>query len=624
MWNGSVIAKHPGGHPVSHSLPPNTRLRRLSPPIAIFLLVFVGHALSPITTSFDSRWTIYIAESVIHQGNTDLDEYPQALAENQWYAIERVGGHSYSLFPVGPALVAVPFVLALDKTLPYALADSSWVRQRLQVTAGPPYDAATVDALALKYHAHVEKVAASLLVALTAVLVYLIAALFVNAPLALVATVIFAFGGSSWSSASRALWQHAPTMLLLATALYLLLLARTKPRLAQFAALPLALSYVMRPTNALSILALSLVVLVRYRQYFLRYVLWALPVVILFVAYNESVYHDVLSPYYRHGYLPGTRFWLNIAGNLVSPARGLFVFSPVFLFSIVGVAWKIRERRMEILDWSLFAVIILHLVATSSFSECLRGHFYGPRYWADMLPYLTYFLIPALAAIPAMKPGRRAWLVSGVAATALVSVFINYRGAATWDVYRWLVDPIDIDVKTSRVWDWHDPQFLRGLGHAPSEPGMERPGGTLVLDAAGTRLQHQWGTATPDASASSRTAWMGEAAEKTRGALVFGPYVLLPAGDYEATFRIKAIRRYGDPQITLDVFCRSNWRGASVNTYLAREELAPSPVSNGYEEHTIRFSVPDALDGARVETRVWSTQPGAEIWLDQVQIRRLR
>jgi hypothetical protein len=46
---------------------------------------------------------------------------------------------------------------------------------------------------------------------------------------------------------------------------------------------------------------------------------------------------------------------------------------------------------------------------------------------------------------------------------AALSVFINCRAATTVDVHRWNADPVDVDRQPERLWDWRDPQFLRGL-----------------------------------------------------------------------------------------------------------------------------------------------------------------
>ena len=413
-------------------------MARVAIPVAVFLIVFATHVLG-IVTSFDSRWSIPTARSLLREGNTDLDEYAALLEANQYYAIERIDGHFYASFPIGASLLAVPVVLALD------------------ITGARAGDG------------KIEKVTASLIVGLTAVLLYLIARRRLDVAGALLLTFVFAFCTAAWSTASRALWQHGPSMLMLTLALWLIALARERPRVIQLVGLPLAFSYVIRPMNAIPIVLLSLFVLVEHRRYFLPYLLWTLPVAVPFVWYALSVYHSVLPPYYAVGKVGHAgSFAEALAGTLLSPGRGLFVFSPVFVLSIYG-GWLALRRGGERLDRVLVAIILLHWIVLSSFPIWGGGHSFGYRLFSDMVPYLTYFLIPVIAAIPTLSGRRRAVFTATFACLIAVSFAINYRGANTRAVYRWNSEPVNVDLQPSRVWDWHDPQFMREMWRtAPS------------------------------------------------------------------------------------------------------------------------------------------------------------
>lgn len=63
--------------------------------------VFVAHAASLVKTNFDSRWTIPTAL------------YAEMFAK-PGEAVLQARGHFYSAFPLGPALVAVPFLAAFE------------------------------------------------------------------------------------------------------------------------------------------------------------------------------------------------------------------------------------------------------------------------------------------------------------------------------------------------------------------------------------------------------------------------------------------------------------------------------------------------------------------------------
>ncbi len=413
--------------------------------ILVFLVVLAGYLSSPNTDLSDSVWSIHTAMSIIKQGNTDLDEYTEITSKTDLeYTLETIGGHVYTTYPVGVSLVAVPFVFVLDQ-----LSARIWA----------------FDLNEYIRHTHpqgLELLIASFIVALTTVFVYKIARLFLNRRYSLWVAFVFAFCTSAWSTASRALWQHGPSMLMLAISLYLILLARDRPGLIQFASIPLVFSYVIRPTNSISIVLLTVFVFVQYRRYFVRYLLWAMAIAVPFVLFNLSVYHFPLSTYYRsYQEFSTSTFSQALAGNLISPSRGLFVFSPVLLFSVWGILIKIRQKR--VLDYFLVGILALHWITISTWFMWWGGWSFGPRIFTDMIPYWVYFLIPAVAQIPILRGPRKTAVVSMMLCSIAVSFFVHYRGANATQVMAWNSQPVYVDVRPSRVWNWQDAQFLRGI-----------------------------------------------------------------------------------------------------------------------------------------------------------------
>src|SRR5438477_4077061 len=103
----------------------------------VFLVVLPAHVLSPNATPFDSRWTIPVALSILHEGNTNLDEYLALLERDRFYAIECIlpggarvfpvksaadcpGGHFYNFYPVAVPALVTPAVFALEKGIAIA------------------------------------------------------------------------------------------------------------------------------------------------------------------------------------------------------------------------------------------------------------------------------------------------------------------------------------------------------------------------------------------------------------------------------------------------------------------------------------------------------------------------
>jgi len=413
----------------------------------VFLSTFLAYVFSSVQTPFDSRWSLHTSMSIIKEGNTDLNEYDTILSRYGYYAIENVSGRSYTIFPIGVSVLSVPFVFFFDITHPIFFQGS--------------FDSYLHENIPGIY----EKIIASFFVSICVVVIYMISRIYLKNRASLLLSFIFAFRTSAWSTASGALWQHGPSMLMLAIALYLLLKAKEKPYLAQYASIPLALSYIIRPTNSISIMLFSLYVLIEYRRYFVKYLLWSLVFSIPFIIYNLMVYSSFLPAYYlpmRLG-VSTSQFFQALFGNLISPARGLFVFTPVIAFSIIGIIILKKYKRISKIDYFLIAILLIHLLTLAQFPHWWAGHSYGPRFFTDMLPYFIYFMIPFVWYLSNTKSFLRNVLLSIFVITICISFFIHFRGANHWDVYIWNAEPINVDQDPSRLWMWNDLQFLRGL-----------------------------------------------------------------------------------------------------------------------------------------------------------------
>ncbi len=429
-------------------------LPQIMPVLLIFLVVVIVNVFGcRISSSFDSRWSVHTALSMLKEGNTDLNEYQQLIEQDDYYAILRHGDRMFTVYPVGTSFLALPYVAALESFYKRTLA----LDLEEYISAVSPRG--------------IEIFIASNIVAFTTILLYLLGNLFFQKrSYSLGLAAIFAFATPMWSTATRALWQHGPTALMLMLAVYLFALAQRYRRHAAsiipLISIPLAFSFVIRPTNSISILMLTLVVFVQYRRYFVRYCLWSLLIIIPLLAYNFNVYDAWLPPYYT---APNQlHIKLNILdgllGTLFSPSRGVFMYTPVLIFSLLGICLKIRQKRMQLFDYALLAILLLHWGITSVHPHWWGGHSYGPRYFTDVLPYFFYFLIPTLQWFSQCSGLKRVLGVSVFFCAVLVSFMIHMRGVTSWEVYYWNSLPVNVDKNPARVWDWRDIQFLRGIG----------------------------------------------------------------------------------------------------------------------------------------------------------------
>src|SRR3954463_2515672 len=119
------------------------------------------------------------------------------------------GGHTISLYPVVlPVLIAPLYLPAVGY-----LHLRGWTDGRLDHVARV-----------------MEKLSASLVAALSAALLYLLLRRRAAAPIALLLTLAYAFGTTTWVIGSQALWQHGMAELLVVGALLLLTGPCTAPR----------------------------------------------------------------------------------------------------------------------------------------------------------------------------------------------------------------------------------------------------------------------------------------------------------------------------------------------------------------------------------------------------------
>jgi len=411
-----------------------------------------------VSTYSDPRWTIHTARSIIHDHNTDLDEYEDQLELDAFQGVEQVDGHYYQIFPVGAALISVPFVLVLDPVLPVLADRVPAIDRYIRSRTSWDIDSITVISVSLG----IERLIASIIVACGAMMMFALARLSLRTRDAMFIVFLFAFATPAWSVASRAMWQHGPSMFCLALVMYCLLRSEERSRWLAVAGLAIALAYVIRPTNAIPIVIWTTYVAIRRPRDLLMFIGGAASIALAFIAYNWSVYGSILAPYYLPQRVGATgALGEALLANLISPARGLLIYSPIFVLTGVGFVLKIRQRTVGAFDISIAAIVVLHWLAVSSFPHWWGGHSYGPRFMSDIVPLLLYGLFPVFAILPNLPTAKRAVSIGLVVGLTAVSVFMHARGALVKSGWEWNAVPVSLDQSPERIWDWSDPAFLR-------------------------------------------------------------------------------------------------------------------------------------------------------------------
>ena len=93
------------------------RLREAYLVVLIGVVVLAVYWNSGNRFSFDSRWSIHTALSLVREGNADLDEYRAFVKQHDEYGtLETFNGHLYDSYPLESSLIAAPFVAGLGAT----------------------------------------------------------------------------------------------------------------------------------------------------------------------------------------------------------------------------------------------------------------------------------------------------------------------------------------------------------------------------------------------------------------------------------------------------------------------------------------------------------------------------
>jgi hypothetical protein len=336
-----------------------------------------------------------------------------------------------------------------------------------------------------------EKLTASLLAAASVALLYLLLRRRASPRLALLLTLAFAFGTTTWAISSQALWQHGLGELLLVGALLLVTGPCTASR-AFAAGVICGLIAGNRPPDAILAAALGL------------YGLWwagrlapllaagaAIPLGIV-LTYNLAAAGKLTGGYglmgdpgfFHHPLLPG------IAGLLLSPARGLFIFTPFLLFLPFGFRHVLRDRGAVALALLLGIAAVLQVLLYAK-TDWRAGYSWGPRFLTDLLPLLLWMLPPVVAAL--RSTGRIAFVLAVGAAIAIEAVgAFWYTGASDVAMATSGRDPV------RAAWDLWNTPFIVELQH-PRAPGELFAGvrGTLDSVQAGGRDVDQVIAGTP-------------------------------------------------------------------------------------------------------------------------------
>jgi hypothetical protein len=382
------------------------------------------------------------AISILRHGDMNLDEYPglhRKKKASHRPVVETRNGHWVSRWTPGSGLFCVPFA-----ALPVMLGVDETPSRTICILA---------------------KVAASTITALSAILVYLCLRHFVSRKGAAWLTVAYALGTASFSMSSQDMWQHGPVQLCLAGALYIVLSGRKHWGWYLLTGLCLGLVVLTRPPAIVLTVPIGLWAARRHNlKVWAWYAIGAFPPVLFLVAYNMYYfgtpalvgYSNVIGGGWTPGNMPAA-----FAGLLISPNRGLLVYSPFLLIIPYCLyrAFRHADRSYRWLAALCLGAIVAQFLLISAWKSWHALFSFGCRYSADSLVYWALLAGFGIDRILAVRPWRYVFYT-----LVGISIFIQSLGVYVdtdhwhWhEVSRRHVDPEHFD---AAAWDVDKPQIL--------------------------------------------------------------------------------------------------------------------------------------------------------------------
>jgi hypothetical protein len=409
-----------------------------------------------------------VTESILLHHTIKLDHYGEDFLR-QYYTVYKKNNHFYYFFPLGTPIVSLPFV---------AIAESFG----LEMPTSEPT---------------VQIAIAALTSVLTLLFLIKLAQLFVSPINSCIIASIFWFGTSLASTSGTALWSHNFAALFALLAIYCSIRSTKfhSPQLWPLISVFLFAAYICRPMLALLSPFVLLYFFTCYRFAAIKAGLLLLVLLGAFVSFSINEFGQFLPDYYLPTRIAGPLLYEAVYGHLLSPARGLFVYSPFVLVAWICVKYSKKDWQLKS-SWLLIGLgwPLAHLFAVSRFPEWWAGHSFGPRFMTDIIPGI--FLLTLYAWPTEIKLGGSVLAVGILSLVSIFAIFVN-SGQGLFNKYTklWNSEP---DIELEYLLDWSYPQFLA------NESGHER---RLLRHAIKTL--HEINPGDIISNSSERVIWLG-------------------------------------------------------------------------------------------------------------------
>jgi hypothetical protein len=412
------------------------------------LLAIVGFVLISLIvynanvrdTFSDPYGALIASQSILNNHTIKLDAYVDRLWIDH-HGIITANEHLYEYYPLGTPVLSLPAVMLAHMRGYNMLLSKDLAETQISII--------------------------SFLNPLVFVVLFIIGRCYVSTAASFVIAFVSFFGSSLMSSLGTALWSHNYATLLTSLGLMLLALhdtGRTRSLNPYLLGTVLFLSYFCRPTSAIFILVVFTYLLVKDRKILLKTGATSFCLMLGFVGFSWHEYGQLLPPYYMLK-LGGeeSSFLTALYGLLLSPSRGLLVFSPFLLPVLAATAYMIRRLKGDALFWMALGWFAVHILVLSNWYGWWGGNSFGPRLQTDSLPALVFISFLLWRRI--IEEPKRKWFrysAAGVYLTlGVLAIWINsYQGLNNKWTQVWNENPIMKVSPVENLFNWRYPQFL--------------------------------------------------------------------------------------------------------------------------------------------------------------------
>jgi hypothetical protein len=156
-----------------------------------------------------------------------------------------------------------------------------------------------------------------------------------------------------------------------------------------------------------------------------------------------------------------------LAGLLVSPSRGIFIYEPWTLLALGGfLIARFANTTAGYISGRISALVIPWAVLVglyATYAEWWGGRVFGPRFLDDLAPVLMVGLAWGVSGGWFALGFMRGIFVLGAAWSLLIFNAAAFVYDQSWDTL-----PVNVNDDPSKIFDWTHPQWLAVLQALPN------------------------------------------------------------------------------------------------------------------------------------------------------------